>query len=78
MAESTRRSSRRHERNQPETSEPLEELDYWTWTVVKLRKELKSRGHSAGGLKADLVSLGVGFCVSIMFVLTNSDSDLRL
>ena len=56
MADSLRRSPRRLGRK---ISEEFEVLDapneYGDWTVVKLKKELKSRALSTQGLKADLV-----------------------
>lgn len=62
MSNNKRRSLRLHERNRPEISESHdaagEVLNFSSWTVVQLRKELKTRGLHSSGLKADLVIRG--------------------
>lgn len=54
MADRRRRSSRRLERSLANDSEPPS--SYNSWTVVKLRRELKSRGCATTGLKAELIA----------------------
>lgn len=55
MAERNRRSSRRLERSSAKDSEASSNFN--SWTVVKLRQELKRRGCSSTGLKAELVMI---------------------
>ncbi len=55
MAERSRRSSRRLERSPAKDSEAPSNFN--SWTVVKLREELKRRGFPTKGLKAELVSI---------------------
>lgn len=54
MTDRSRRTSRRLERSPARETESPSSFN--SWTVVKLRKELKRRGWNTGGLKADLVS----------------------
>ncbi|KAK2558269.1 Vacuole membrane protein 1 [Acropora cervicornis] len=54
MADRSRRSSRRLERSPARDTESPSSFN--SWTVVKLRKELKRRGGNTGGLKADLIA----------------------
>lgn len=54
MADRGRRTSRRLQRSPAKDSEPPSTFN--SWTVVKLRRELKRRGFITTGLKADLVT----------------------
>lgn len=57
MADRARRSSRRLERSSAKDSEPPStSSSFNSWTVVQLRQELKRRGFSSTGLKAELVA----------------------
>ena len=58
MSDRSRRTSRRLERSLANDSEPpsSSSSSFNSWTVVKLRQELKRLGYPSTGLKAELVS----------------------
>lgn len=67
MAERSRRTSRRLERSLAKDSEAPSIFN--SWTVVKLRQELKRQGFPTTGLKAELVT--IFFLVFFIFPLLN-------